>query len=336
MKKYSCTQEPIEIFGLQKDLLPNHFWRLPKEMMSKVSKGAANWAVKPVGGRIKFRTDSSKVTITTQLNTNDVDWAIPLSGSAGADVYIGSRMNTRYAGVAAPRSYAEKEGTLTFTKENFMEDITINLPRNEELKNVWIEIEKEASIEAPTPYTIKRPLVFYGSSITQGGCASRPGNAYTAHLSRWLDADYINLGFSGSARGEIELADYISTLEMSVFIYDYDHNAPSVEHLADTHEPFYRYIRNGQPELPIIILSRPDFDGHPDSAAKRRQVIYNTYLNAKAAGDNCVFFIDGETLFGADNREACTIDGCHPNDLGFMRMAKVIYPVLKKCVARLR
>lgn len=117
MKKYSCTQEPIEIFGLQKDLLPNHFWRLPKEMMSKVSKGAANWAVKPVGGRIKFRTDSSKVTITTQLNTNDVDWAIPLSGSAGADVYIGSRMNTRYAGVAAPRSYAEKEGTLTFTRK---------------------------------------------------------------------------------------------------------------------------------------------------------------------------------------------------------------------------
>lgn len=335
MKKYCCTQAPIEIFGLQNDLLPEHFWRLPKKMMEKVSKGVVHWAVRPVGGRVKFRTDSSKVTITTQLNTNDVDWAIPLSGSAGADVYIGCGIDTRYAGVAAPRSYVEKEGILTFVKGHFMEDITVNLPRNVELRDVWIEIEDEALIEAPTPYTVRRPLVFYGSSITQGGCASRPGNAYTAHLSRWLDADYINLGFSGSARGEIELAAYISTLEMSVFIYDYDHNAPSVEHLANTHEPFYHYIRNAQPELPIVILSRPDYDAHSDSAAKRRQVIYNTYTNAKAAGDNRVFFIDGETLFGTDNRESCTIDGCHPNDLGFMRMAKVIYPVLKECVAKL-
>ncbi|WP_200966981.1 SGNH/GDSL hydrolase family protein [Insulibacter thermoxylanivorax] len=78
----------------------------------------------------------------------------------------------------------------------------------------------------------------------------------------------------------------------------------------------------------MIHKSRPDFDRDPEDSAKRREVIQMTYERAKAAGDRHVYFIDGERLFGTENREACTVDGCHPNDLGFMRMAETIYPVL--------
>lgn len=332
MKQYHCTQEPIKIYGLQDALLPQHFWRLPKEVIEQVSEGIAGRAVHPVGGRIRFRTDSSTITIQSKLLGNKIDWAIPLSGSAGADVYVGRMNNIRYAGVASPKTYDEKSGILTFTKNNVMEDITIYLPRNEELEDVIIELEEEAILEAPTPYTLECPMVFYGSSITEGGCASRPSNAYTALLSRWLDADFINLGFSGLAKGEIEVAAHIATLDMSVFILDYDHNAPTVEHLAQTHEPFFRIIRNARPNLPIIILTKPDFDSNPEEAAARRKVIYQTYENALSSGDDNVYFIDGETFFGENNRESCTVDGCHPNDLGFMRMAETIYPVLKKII----
>ena len=122
---------------------------------------------------------------------------------------------------------------------------------NEELEDVLIELEDDAKLETPTPYTLERPMVFYGSSITEGGCATRPANAYTALLSRWLDADYINLGFSGSAKGEMEIANYIAGLDMSVFILDYDHNAPTIEHLAETHEPFFKMIRS------ILLMVRP-------------------------------------------------------------------------------
>jgi lysophospholipase L1-like esterase len=332
MKQYNCTQYPIKIYGLQSDLIPNHFWRLPEEMLEKVSEGVAKRAINPVGGRIRFRTDSTKITIKTRLKTNVVDWAIPLSGSAGADVYIGSKMDIRYAGMVAPKSYDEKSAFLTFEKSKELEDITIHLPRNEELEDVLIELEDDARIEAPTPYTLEVPMVFYGSSITEGGCASRPANAYTALLSRWLDADYINLGFSGAAKGELELATYIAGLEMSVLVIDYDHNAPNVEHLEQTHELFFKEIRKIRPNLPILFLTKPDFDSNPGDSAKRREVIYKTYENARLSGDELVYFIDGETYFGKTNRESCTIEGCHPNDLGFMRMAETIYPVVKQII----
>lgn len=328
MKTYPCTQEPIKIYGLQHHLLPHRFWRLPEEMLGEVSDGVAKRAKSPVGGRIRFRTDSTKITIHVKLKNNYVDWAIPLSGSAGTDVYIGSRMNIRYAGLIAPKRYEETTALLTFEKNNELEDITIHLPRNVELEDMVIELEDDAHLEPPTPYTFELPMVFYGSSITEGGCATRPANAYTALLSRWLDADYINLGFSGAAKGEPEMAVYIAGLAMSVFIMDYDHNAPTIEHLERTHEPFFKEIRRDQPELPVLFLTKPDFDLKPEEAAQRRAIIQRTYHNAKEAGDKFVHFIDGERFFGDTNRESCTIEGCHPNDLGFMRMAEVIYPML--------
>ena len=142
----------------------------------------------------------------------------------------------------------------------------------------------------------------------------------------------VNLGFSGNAKGEAEMANLIATLQMSAFVMDYDHNAPDVEHLEKTHETFFNIIRKAQPELPVIFLSKPDFDKNPDINALRREVIYNTYISALNNNDKHVYFVDGQTLFGEKDRDACTVDGCHPNDLGFMRMAEKIYPVLKHAV----
>lgn len=334
MKTYRCTEQPIHVYGVVEELLPGRFWRLPEALMGQVSQGVAERAIHPPGGRVRFRTDSARVTVEVRVKTNVVDWAIPLSGSAGADVYVGLGASTRYAGVAAPKNYEERSGVLVFEKQPVMEDITIHLMRNEELEDVIIQVEDGAVIEAPTPYASRHLLVFYGSSITEGGCASRPSNAYTALLSRWLDADYINLGFSAAAKGEPEMARYIASLErMSVFVMDYDHNAPTVEHLADTHEPFFQSIRQARPELPVLMLTRPDFDWEPESNSKRRDIVRRTYENAVAAGDKHVYMIDGETFFGSANRESCTIDGCHPSDVGFMRMAEIIYPVLKEIMA---
>ncbi|KRE57994.1 SGNH/GDSL hydrolase family protein [Paenibacillus sp. Soil750] len=329
MKLYPCTEEPIKVYGLQHCLLPHHFWRLPEEILGRVSEGVAQRATSPVGGRIRFRTDSTKITIHTKLSNNRVDWAIPLAGSAGSDVYIGSKQKIRYVGLIVPKSYEENAAHLTFEKNNDLEDVTIHLPRNAQLEDIQIELEDDARLEPPTPYAFELPMVFYGSSITEGGCASRPANAYTALLSRWLNADYINLGFSGAAKGEPVLASYIAGLEMSVFIMDYDHNAPTAEHLENTHEPFFKEIRKAHPKLPVLFLTKPDFDAKPEEAARRRGIIQRTYDNARAEGDNSVYFIDGEGFFGTSNRESCTIEGCHPNDLGFMRMAETIYPVLE-------
>ena len=150
--------------------------------------------------------------------------------------------------------------------------------------------------EGRTP-RIDRPLVFYGSSITQGGCASRPGNNYMNHACRWLDADFINLGFSGSAKGELCVADYIASLELSAFVMDYDHNAKSVKQLKETHEKFFKTIRAAQPNLPIIVVSGPR-DGSYEPYRQRRDIIKRTYDHAVAAGDKNVYFVltNGQTI----------------------------------------
>ena len=109
----------------------------------------------------------------------------------------------------------------------------------------------------PAPSYPNKKVVFYGSSITQGACASRPGNSYEAMVARRFGFDYVNLGFSGNAKGEDTMAAYIAGLDMDVFVYDYDHNAPTLEHLAKTHEPFFNIIREKRPDLPVVMISRP-------------------------------------------------------------------------------
>ena len=128
--------------------------------------------------------------------------------------------------------------------------------------------------------------------------------------------------------GEKAMAEHLASLDASAFVLDYDYNAPNAEHLQATHYPLYERIRSTHKDTPILFISKPDFE-YDGQSAKRRAVIIETYEKAKANGDKNVAFIDGETLFGTFGRDGCTVDTCHPNDLGFYRMAETVYPVLK-------
>ena len=125
------------------------------------------------------------------------------------------------------------------------------------------------------------------------------------------------------------MAEYIATIPMSVFVMDYDHNAPDAEHLNQTHEPFYRIVRKAQPDLPIVMVTCPDTDRIPERADAHRAIIRRTYEKAVAEGDKNVYFVDGSTFFGKEERHLCTVDDCHPNDIGFLRMADVLEPILR-------
>ena len=115
---------------------------------------------------------------------------------------------------------------------------------------------------------------------------------------------------------------------MSVFVYDYDHNAPNIEHLENTHEKMFKAIRGKNPDLPIICVSKPD---KTSDWEKRREIIRKTVENAIAAGDKNVYFIDGQSFSAlCDEPDAITVDGCHPNDLGFAMMGKVIGDMIEK------
>ena len=329
MRTYNFKDAPIKLFGasLNKN---NRIVRMDDEVAKTVNEYTGVRIFSGAGVRIRFKTDSKNLKLKAKVESNGIDWAIPLSGSCGMDVF---EENERIKLFNAT-SYGVLEFESTFEKSDKMSNITIMLPRNEPVLDLEISIDDDAQMLECDPYTYPKPIVFYGSSITEGGCASSVGKCYTALVTRWLDSDYINLGVSGNARGERTMADYIKKLDMSIFVMDYDHNAPTLEHLEATHEPFFKVIREANPNLPIVMMSKPDFDNGKEENIKRREVIKRTYQNALANGDKNVYFIDGESFFGDTDRSICTVEACHPTDLGFMRMAEKIYPVLKSILEK--
>lgn len=331
MQSYRFNQSPLRVYGVPFYAESGRLERVPEALREKMPS-LRDLGRRTPGARVEFRTDSPRFTVSVTLGSLGVDIGMSIYACQSVNVMVGSRSNPRFAGLVHPTGYGERSFSRTFAKSAEMEDITLLLPRNEPVEQLEIAIEDGARIEAPTPYR-HAPMVFYGSSITEGGCCASANSAYTQILSRRLDADYINMGFSGSARGELEMADYLSALPMSVLVYDYDHNAPDADWLARTHEAFFRRIRANRPTLPVVMLTRPDFDFDPASPA-RREVIRRTFENARASGDKNVYFIDGETLFGAAERQFCTVDGCHPNDLGFYRMADAVEPVLREILEK--
>ena len=130
---------------------------------------------------------------------------------------------------------------------------------------------------------------------------------------------------------------YLAGLDMCAFVSDYDYNAPDAQHLRNTHYKLYEAIRAAHPDIPYIMISKPDFKdgeyGNEDTA--RRAVIMESYLRALETGDRQVYFIDGVSFFAGPHADSCTVDGAHPNDLGFYRMAQGIEPVLRR-VLRMR
>jgi len=332
---FNVLKAPFELEGFPWRDPARIFNRLPAAFTEKdVNAGALSLAQHTTGGAVRFRTDSPYLTLRTVLaNSCDMNH-MPRAGSAGFDLYSGSGKDIQYRKTVQPNSGQKDLETLLLSGQpKQMTEWILYLPLYGAASKIEIGVAPGAKLEKPTPHAVSKPVLFYGSSITQGGCASRPGNAYSTMLCRAVDAPQINLGFSGSGKGESAVAEAIAGLDLAAFVMDYDHNAPSLEHLKNTHEKFFKIIRGKKPGLPVIIMSKCDFQGSKDDK-DRRDVIRQTYANAVRAGDKKVWFIDGETLFGAEYRDACTVDGCHPNDLGFYRMFRTILPTLEKALKK--
>lgn len=324
---YDARDPQFSLYGVFYE--NGRYRRMPQKVAETVNPGVVDLHKHTAGGRLKFTTNSEYVAIHAVLPGINVSPHFSLSGKAGFDLYVG-RKETYYATFLPSVENNELFERVVHFGSRRNREITIHFPLYNGVASLLIGLEQDARVEKFPGYRQEKPIVFYGSSITQGGCASRPGNAYTTVAARSVGANHINLGFSGNARAEDEIAQYIAGLDMSVFVYDYDHNAPTLEHLQNTHQKMFRTIRQKHPTLPIVILSRPKYK--PTAAdLERMEVIRKTYTDALAEGDQNVYFIEGRKLMKYAKNEG-TVDGCHPNDLGFSSMARVLTPLLKKLV----
>lgn len=321
----NAAEKPFTVHGLIR--MSDRWVRMPLDIAEKVSPAVYNLSKRTAGGRVRFRTNSPYVAIKSVQPPAGVMPHMPLTGHAGFDLYGDGEGKTAYCRTFVPPATTQTgngyESVLDLTPwqrgDGGMHTFTVNFPLYHEVYELYIGLKEGSVIEAAPDYTIKTPFVYYGSSITQGGCASRPGTCYQAWLSRWFDADYINLGFSGSAKGEDEIADYVASLPMSAFIYDYDFNSPTYETLLETHEKMLRKVREAHPDIPIICASRPRFPLGEDEEA-RRDLIRANVEKLCAEGDKLISFVSGEELMAIGGIDG-TVDYCHPNDLGFYSMA---------------
>ena len=326
---------PFRLYGLYRPETEPRFHRLPDEVARATSEGVAGLQYNTAGGRVRFRTDSKRVAIAARVADVYLRPHLTLLNGSGFDLYEKADGAEQYVHSYLPSTdrFDLVCGVRTFETTQ-MREFTLNFPLYGGVDRLEIGVESDARLEAPTPYTRALPIVYYGSSITQGACASRPGTCYEAWISRALDCDYINLGFSGNAKAEPILVNYMAGLEMSAFVCDYDHNAPDVAHLRATHAAMYRTIRAAHPDIPYLMLTKPDYKFRLGDYDDRREVVMETFRMARADGDRNVYFIDGASLFGGAGRADCTADGCHPTDLGFYRMANTIVPVLQAALRR--
>ena len=320
---FNSEEAPFKIYGVYKD--DGKFRRMPEKVAKNVNDGVYRLHANTAGGRVRFVTDSSYVAIQAKMDGLGKMPHFAFTGSIGFDMYA----DNFYIKTFAPSvDITDGYESVIELETNELREITINFPLYSNVKELYIGVQKNSVLKEASPYKNAKPLVYYGSSITQGGCASRPGMSYQAIISRRFDYDYINLGFSGNAKAEDTIVDYIKNLDMSMFIYDYDHNAPTVEHLENTHEKMFKAIRQAHPDLPIIMMSRPKFK-LTDQEEQRLEIIKTTYNNAISSGDKNVYLITGKELTALCQNEG-TVDNCHPTDFGFASMAKAVGDVIEK------
>ncbi|MBQ7153772.1 MAG: hypothetical protein IJR83_07570 [Clostridia bacterium] len=326
---YDASCMPFAVYGVKYEK-EKGFYRLEQEIAAAVSPDVARLAPVTSGGRIRFSTDSPYVAVRYKVAADSVIPQSSRNGLSGVDLFWDTERASQFVGAnyaAFNDLVAEHLFDLPGGGERCY---TLNLPIGNHVEYVYIGIKNGSSIGPGKSYRPLDPIVYYGSSITMGGCAGRPGCTYQSIIARHTDVDFINLGFAGAAKGEKAIAEYMRELKMSVFVCDYDHNSPRDE-LEANHYRMYQTIREKHPDIPYLMVTMPGLDiFNQKEADLRRQTIYSSYLRAKGEGDRHVYFVDGGTFWAGQDSGSCTEDNIHPNDHGFVLMARAIGEVLDR------
>ena len=329
---FDAAEAPFELSGFPWFEQDHAFCRMPLKPAHKLPDAVNFLAKCTAGGKIRFQSDSGKIVIRVKLQDNNIMDHMPRTGSNGFDLYCGAPGKETYY-YTTRSDVAEYDFQLFQQEKRSLETFTINFPLYKGVDSLQIGLEQGAKLLPPEP--LKKPVVVYGTSITQGGCASRPGMASTNILSRKLSRHFINLGFSGSGRGEPEVAQVIAELDPAMFLLDFEANAWNTypERLAD----FIRILREAHPETPILVTScyhyTKRYTAEEGTRARNSRAQQRIVSDWQKKGDKNIWSVNGRNQLGKYGAEA-TVDGVHATDLGFQLQAEFLYPHIKKILAR--
>jgi hypothetical protein len=298
---------------------------------------AAVWSLgqDSAGLSIRFVTDATAISARWTLRRERLAMPhMPASGVSGLDLYVKAGGKWQWLGGGRPDKFPTDEKRLVGNMKPGRREYLLYLPLYNGVEALEIGVPQDAKVEpAPRRPDRLKPIVFYGTSIVQGGCASRPGMAYPAILGRRLGRAQINLGFSGSAWSEPEVAQLLAELDPAVYVLDPLPNMKE-EWVAPRLERFVNTLRQAHPKTPIVLVENiayPDGDfvePRGERYMKANAGLRELHQRLVRAGDKNLLYVSAAGLIGPD-REG-TVDGTHPTDLGFLRMADAIEPVLRR------
>ncbi|MBP1993712.1 SGNH/GDSL hydrolase family protein [Paenibacillus eucommiae] len=332
----SPYEPPFQISGFAWWSQERKYRRLPVVVAGAIREEVDNLANHTAGGQIRFQTNATQLMIKVRLyGPNNMDH-ITATAVNGFDCYLGLPGSQLYYGTTRfPHNADEYESVFFKSVEPELRCITLNFPLYQGVHEVQIGVNSDAKMMEFPPYDSDGKVILYGTSITQGGCASRPGMAYSNILSRRFNIEFINLGFSGNGKGDPEIAEYISQIEKpGCLVLDYDANCVNLNGLITTMPEFIRIFRSRHSEVPILVVSRtPCGYEQVKSSTYEERVARRNYQSGlvrehREQGDRFIYFCDGADLLG-EVWDECTVDGLHPTDLGFMLIANGLTPILK-------
>ena len=319
----------------------HYYVRLPDTLTTNVNSGVRGMRKHTSGMLFRFRTDSGFLVIRhAPLNGWHAMGHMTEVGTSGWDVYRLDKPSGKWRFVASNHgAKAEKDDPGTRVKRiawKAGDECIINLPLYNGVKEFSLGIAPGAKIEAPAPWAsgVEKPVVFYGTSITHGGCSTRPGLGFVNIVGRNLQVPVYGLGFSGSGVMEYELSDVISRIDASCYVLDCLWNMRLSESekpgrsVEGNYEKFIRNLRAKRPGVPIVMAEQCDvFMNGPNDKDKFIRALYEKLV---AEGWNDLVYLPKDEMYTGDTEG--TVDGCHPNDIGMESMAKAFGKAVKKAL----
>lgn len=324
---YPATSNQMNVYGL---LDRSNLCRFPKEDLEKIEKENPNvcfLAKDTSGACITFQTNSKKLVLEATIGPIRLINSMPLTGITGFDIYIRKHNKWNYLNVTRveyPHNHIQFTLFDNFTGTN---EVLIHFPLYNSVENVRIGLTKGATME---PLEERKPtIVIYGTSLTQGGCASRPGNSFVNMISRETNYNIYDFGFSGNGLGEQSVIDAICKIkDVDMFIIDYDANAGSTGSLFTTLEPIVQKVRKTYPSIPILIISRlpyvlEEYFPYIREKMEKRRNFQENFVKTYRKIDENLYYLNGEFLLGEAYHDYHA-DDIHLNDLGFRKLADSI------------
>lgn len=312
------------------------FGRLPAKAQESVRPTVWSLGLHSAGLHVDFESNASEIHARWSLTKETLAMDhMPASGVSGVDLYVRTAEGWRWLGLGRPSKQLDNLARLAKGLSKEWRTYRLYLPLYNGVSALELGVPTGSGLRAVSEGDKPRlaPIVFYGTSITQGACASRPGMTHAAILGRRLERDVINLGFSGNGRMEAELGLLLADIPAAVYVLDCLPNI-NAEQVAERTQPFVSALRQARPETPILLVEDRSYGyAFLEESARQRNASSREALRAAhaalvAAGVTGLSYLPGADLVGSDGEGL--VDGSHPSDLGFMRQSDAFEPLLRE------